>query len=269
MTYLSSPNPCRLIADSDRAGALLELPSWSPSPRPPTEGGLPPRSGPCSRRRCPQFGPSTFFGTSPFALCPARNIHIVQWTSKQYICILVECRTTHLNFVDEPLGSALYPCRLLGLGELFVTNEVVPTLAPHVNVLATIMGAPLDLLHFVVGGRLGLLARRATPSRGSGYQRTLTLTRGALWRRSLCPGWSLDFPLFSWRGSRGFCLPRPRHCSGEVSLQPLLPLSGWSPRSSLAPGPPRQSPPWLQPWATPRSAPGRSAWRCFQQQPPA
>ena len=47
-----------------------------------------------------------------------------------------------------------------------MTNEMVPTLAPHVNVLATIMGATLDFLYFVVGGRLGLLALCATPSRG-------------------------------------------------------------------------------------------------------
>ena len=95
--------------------------------------------------------------------------------------ILAEYKATYLDLIDEPLGSALHPCRFLGLGELLVTNKVVPTLAPHVNVLATIMGAPLDLLHFVVGDRLGLLALRATPSRGNGYQRTLTPTRGALW----------------------------------------------------------------------------------------
>ena len=58
----------------------------------------------------------------------------------------------------------------------------------------------MDLLHFVVGGCLGLLALRATPSPGSGYQRTLTPPRGALWRRSLCPGWSWGLPIFSWRG---------------------------------------------------------------------
>ena len=138
---------------------------------------------------------------------------------------MVECRTTHLNFVDEPLGSALYPCRVLGLGNLFVTNEVVPMLAPHVNVLVTIMGAPLDLLHFVVGGCLGLLALRATPSRGSGYQRTLTPTRGALWRRSLCPGWSWGLPIFSWRGSRGFVSPSATLLGGGV-LVASSPLVG-------------------------------------------
>jgi len=44
-----------------------------------------------------------------------------------------------------------------------MTNEVVPALAPHVNVLATILGTTLDLLHFFVEGRLGLLALRTPP----------------------------------------------------------------------------------------------------------
>ena len=90
---------------------------------------------------------------------------------QQYIHTPAEYKTTHLNFINEPLSSALYPRRLLGLGDLLVAGPVVPTLAPHVNMLATIIGAPLDLLHFIIGGRLGLLAFRATPSRGNGYQR--------------------------------------------------------------------------------------------------
>jgi hypothetical protein len=61
-----------------------------------------------------------------------------------------EHKNTYLDFFDEPLGSALYSGRLLGLGELFMADEVVPMLAPHVNMLATILGAPLDLLHLVV-----------------------------------------------------------------------------------------------------------------------
>jgi hypothetical protein len=59
---------------------------------------------------------------------------------------LAEHKNTYLDFFDEPLGSALYSGRLLGLGELLVTDEVVPALAPHKNVLATILGAPLDLM---------------------------------------------------------------------------------------------------------------------------
>jgi hypothetical protein len=31
-----------------------------------------------------------------------------------------------------------------------MTGPVVPTLVPHVNVLATIVGTPLDLLHLVI-----------------------------------------------------------------------------------------------------------------------
>jgi len=96
-----------------------------------------------------------------------------------------EHKTTHLNFIDEPLGSALHPLRLLGLGDLLIAGLVVPTLAPHINVLATIMGTSLDFLHFVIGGRLSLLALRATSSHGNGYHRTLTSARGALLRGRL------------------------------------------------------------------------------------
>ena len=62
-----------------------------------------------------------------------------------------------------------------------MTNEVVPALAPHVNVLATILGTTLDLLHFIVGGRPGLLALRTTPGRGRRHHWTLTQARGAYW----------------------------------------------------------------------------------------
>jgi len=51
-------------------------------------------------------------------------------------------KTTYLNFTDEPLGSALYPLCLLDLGDLLVAGPMVPTLAPYVNVLATIVGTP-------------------------------------------------------------------------------------------------------------------------------
>jgi hypothetical protein len=57
-------------------------------------------------------------------------------------------------------------------------NEVVPALAPHVDVLATITGTTLDLLHFIVGGRPGLLARRTAPSRGRRHHWTLIQARG-------------------------------------------------------------------------------------------
>jgi len=93
---------------------------------------------------------------------------------QQYIHTLAEYKTTHLNFINEPLSSALYPRRLLSLSELLVADPVVPTLAPHVNVLATIVGTPLDLLHFVIRGRLGNGALLATPSHGNWYHWTLT-----------------------------------------------------------------------------------------------
>jgi len=83
-------------------------------------------------------------------IAPYKNYTYCKVNKQQYIHILAKHKTTYLDYVDEPLGSVLYPCRLLGLGELFVADEVVPTLAPHENVLATIMGAPLDLFHFIV-----------------------------------------------------------------------------------------------------------------------
>jgi len=97
----------------------------------------------------------------------------------------MEHKTTHLNFINESLSSALYPRHLLGLGDLLVACPVVPTLAPHVNMLAAIVGTPLDFLHFVIGGRLGLLALRANANHGNGYHRTLTPARGAPRRGSL------------------------------------------------------------------------------------
>jgi len=62
-----------------------------------------------------------------------------------------------------------------------MTNEMVPTLAPHVNMLATIMGTTLDFFYFVVGGRPGLLTLRATPSHGHRYYWTLIPARRAFW----------------------------------------------------------------------------------------
>ena len=76
--------------------------------------------------------------------------------------------TTYLNLVDEPLSCALHPRGFLRLREFFVTNKMVPMLAPHINVLATIMGTALDFFHFVVGGRPGLFALRATPAAVTG-----------------------------------------------------------------------------------------------------
>jgi len=89
--------------------------------------------------------------------------------------------TTYLNLVDVPLSCALHPRGFLRLREFFMTNKMVPTLAPHVNMLATIMGTALDFFYFVVGGRPVLFALRATPSRSHRYYWTLISARGAHW----------------------------------------------------------------------------------------
>jgi len=97
----------------------------------------------------------------------------------------MKCETTYLNFATEALGSALYPLRLLDLGDLFVTSPVVSTLAPYIDVLVAIVGTRLDLLHFIVGGRLSFLALCATPNHSNRYHRTLTSVRSAVLRGSL------------------------------------------------------------------------------------
>ena len=139
---------------------------------------------------------------------------------QQYIHTPAEHKTTHLNFINKPLSSALYPLGLLGLGNLLVAGPVVPKLAPHINMLATIVGAPLDFLHFIIGGRLGPLVLHATPSHGNGYQRTLTPARGAFWRGSLRWGWSWGPLFFRWRGV-GTLSPSSATLLGGVS-SPLV-----------------------------------------------
>ena len=84
-----------------------------------------------------------------------------------------------------------------------MSNEVVPALAPHVDVLATITGMTLDLLHFIVEGRPGLLVRRISPGRGRRHHWALIQARGAYWRSGLCSGRGWDSPLFGKRRSRG------------------------------------------------------------------
>jgi hypothetical protein len=128
----------------------------------------------------------------------------------------MKCEITYLNLVDEALGSALHSLRLLDLGDLLMAGLVVLTMVPYIDVLATIVGAPLDLFHFIVGDRLSLLALCATPNHGRGYHRTLTMVRSTLLRGSLyrsrrwspillhrSRGWSLVllFPHTARRGS--------------------------------------------------------------------
>jgi hypothetical protein len=102
-----------------------------------------------------------------------------------FIYTPIKYETTHLNLTDEVLGSTLYPLQLLDLGDVLVVGPVVPMLVPYVDVLATIVGTTLYLLHIVVGGHLSFFALCATPNHGNGYHRTLTVVRSALLRGSL------------------------------------------------------------------------------------
>ena len=97
----------------------------------------------------------------------------------------MKCEITYLNLVDEALGSALHSLRLLDLGDLLMAGLVVLTMVPYIDVLATIVGAPLDLFHFIVGGRLSFLALCATPNHDRGHHRTITMVRSTLLRGSL------------------------------------------------------------------------------------
>jgi hypothetical protein len=102
-------------------------------------------------------------------MAPCENYMYCETNKQQNINIWAKHNTTYLDIINKPLGSAIYPCRLLGLGDFFVTDKMVPTLAPHVNVFTTIIRAPLDLVHFIVGGRRGFLALSATSGRGNRY----------------------------------------------------------------------------------------------------
>jgi len=137
------------------------------------------------------------------------------------------------------LGSALYPLRLLDLGDLLVAGLVVPMLAPYIDVLATIAGTPLDLLHFVVGGRPSFLAFYATPNHGIGYHRTLTSVRSAL----LCGSTGArDRAVSSSTGAGDGALfsSSTTLLGGGVPVVPS-PLVGRSPQPCLGPGPHRPS----------------------------
>ena len=80
------------------------------------------------------------------------------------LSIFQSCEVAYLNFVDKPLGGPLQSLRLFDFGDLLVASPVVSTLTPDINMLAPIMGVPLDLLHFIVGACLGLLAQGAPPN---------------------------------------------------------------------------------------------------------
>jgi len=57
----------------------------------------------------------------------------------------------YLNFVHKTLCRALHPRGLLRLRELLMSDDVVPALVPHVDMLAAITGTTLDLLYVIVG----------------------------------------------------------------------------------------------------------------------
>jgi len=77
--------------------------------------------------------------------------------------------TSYLNLVHETFSHAFHPRGLLRLRKFFMSNEVVPALAPHVDVLSAIAGTTLDLLHVVVRGFLGLLICRTASGCGRGH----------------------------------------------------------------------------------------------------
>ena len=67
------------------------------------------------------------------------------------------------------LGGPLHPIRLIDFGDFFMTSPVVPTLMPDIDMLAPVVGAPLDLIHFIVGVRLGPFALCTPPYHGRGH----------------------------------------------------------------------------------------------------
>ena len=183
-------------------------------------------SRPCFRRPPLQSGRSIFYDTSPFSSYPVDFKYINRCTC-QDLYALTKCEGTYLNIANKTLGGPLHPLRLLDLGDLFVAGPVVSTLAPYTDTLASIVGAPLDLLHLVVGVRLGPLALCAPPHHGQGHHWSLTevgstLRRGSLDRRLLQPsrGWSfvlLFCPTAWWGSGHSTLIPRRGICVGSFS----------------------------------------------------
>ena len=87
------------------------------------------------------------------------------------LSIFQSWEVAYLNFVDKPLGGPFHSLRRFDFGDLLVASPVVPTLTPDINMLAPIVGAPLDLLHFIIKARLGLLALGAPPYHSRGCHR--------------------------------------------------------------------------------------------------
>jgi len=87
-------------------------------------------------------------------------------------------------------------------------DEVIPALVPHIHVLAAITGTTFNLLHLVVGGRLGfLLNRRIAPGSSRRHYWPPGQTRGSCSRSGPCSGRRGDFALLG--GRRGWGSPLP------------------------------------------------------------
>ena len=97
------------------------------------------------------------------------------------LCIFQSCRVVYLNFVDKQLDGPLQSLRLFNFSDLLVASPVVSMLIPYINMLAQIVGAPLDLLHFFVGACLGLLALGAPPHHSRGRHWPLPKVGSPLW----------------------------------------------------------------------------------------
>jgi hypothetical protein len=67
---------------------------------------------------------------------PYKNYTYCEVNKQQYIHILAKHKTTYLDFINEPLGSALYPCRLLSLvdkqpNEAMHIDDSTPATSSH------------------------------------------------------------------------------------------------------------------------------------------
>jgi hypothetical protein len=142
----------------------------------------------------------------------------------QDLCALTKSEVTYLNLADKTFGGPLHPVCLLDLGDLFMAGPVVSTLAPNIDMLASIVGAPLDLFHLIV--RVCL------------HHWPLTKDRSTLRCSSL--DMRLPYPSRGWSSVPLFC-PTTRWGIGCSALIPrrgvcVDPFSGWVLGSSLPHG---------------------------------
>jgi hypothetical protein len=93
------------------------------------------------------------------------NIH-THVTKLRWHFLFLSWEITYLTFINKLFGGSFHSLHLLDLCDLFMTGPVVPALTPDINVLTAIAGMPLDLLQFILGAGLGLLALCMTPHHG-------------------------------------------------------------------------------------------------------